>query len=66
MKVIQVKDAATGEPQEVPGVGIFPQQLAGSELTEAEWRARIKKDGLPLEIKETKDAPLLVAEGGES
>jgi hypothetical protein len=54
VKVIQVKDAASAEPQEVPDVGIFPQKLSDTTLTEAEWKARIKKDGLPLEIIDTK------------
>jgi hypothetical protein len=54
VKVIQVKDAASAEPQEVPDVGIFPQKLSDTALTEAEWKARIKKDGLPLEIIDTK------------
>jgi hypothetical protein len=54
VKVIQVKDAASSEPQEVPDVGTFPQKLSETGLTEAEWKARIKKDGLPLEIIETK------------
>lgn len=72
MKVIQVKDPSSGDPQEVPGVGIFPMRLNESEFTESEWRSRIKKEGLPLEIKETKDAPDAVvpdpaaaSEGGE-
>lgn len=58
VKVIQVKDAASVEPQTVPDVGTFPQDLADSGASEAEWRARIKKEGLPLEIVESK--------GGES
>lgn len=76
MKVIRVKDASSVEPQEIPNVGIFPQQLAESGKTEAEWRAVIKKDRLPLEITEVKsgDVPAkyegtaveAVAEGGES
>jgi hypothetical protein len=52
VKVIQVKDAASVEPQDVPDVGTFPQNLADTQLTEAEWRARIKKEHLPLEIVE--------------
>lgn len=77
MKVIQVKDAPTIGPHDVPDVGTFPMLVSDTELSEAEWRARIKKDGLPLEIVERsasrmpeadKGTPVeaLVEEGGES
>lgn len=74
MKVIQVKDAASVEPQEVPDVGTFPMRLSDSDLTEAEWKARIKKDGLPLEVKDVRDPdvvpdtadPADASTGGES
>jgi hypothetical protein len=72
VKVIQVKDAPSVEPQDVPDVGTFPMLLSDSDQTEAEWRAQIKKDGLPLEIKDVKDpvipgtGPVDTSEGGES
>lgn len=77
MKVIQVKNAATVGPHDVPDVGTFPLLLTDTEMSEADWRARIKKDGLPLEIVERsasrmpadeKGTPveIVVKEGGES
>jgi hypothetical protein len=77
VKVIQVKDAPTIGPHDVPDVGTFPMLVSDTDLSEAEWRARIKKDGLPLEIVERSASRMpaadegtpveaVVKEGGES
>jgi hypothetical protein len=64
VKVIQVKDAATIGPHDVPDVGTFPQLLSDTDLSESEWRARIKKDGLPLEIVERSASRMPASEEG--
>lgn len=64
MKVIQVKGAPTVGPHDVPDVGTFPQLVTDTALSESEWRAWIKKDGLPLEIVERSASRMPASEEG--
>lgn len=57
MKIVQVKDSPSVEPQEVPGFPVaFPVALNDYPASEAELRRQIKDSGAPLEIVERRGA----------
>lgn len=45
---------ASNEVQEVPGLGMFPQPVADSGRTRAEWEKLIKQTGAPLVVRDVR------------
>jgi hypothetical protein len=45
---------ASGDPQEIPGVGVFPVAVADTGKSKAEWEKQIKAEKLPLVVKDVR------------
>lgn len=62
LMVIPDPDKVTSSaPQEIPDVGVFPQPVAESGRTKAEWEKLIKETGAPLVVKDVRSEEKLEA-----